>query len=457
MNSNIIDQTRGEMPFVYKEHDVPRIIKVIGVGGGGGNAVSRMFSEESIDGVSFLLCNTDRQVLDKSPVPNKICIGPNITKGLGAGNKPERAREAAEESEADIRNALTCDDTEMVFITAGMGGGTGTGAAPVLGRIAREEGKLTIGIVTIPFLFEGKKKILKALQGVQEMEKYTDAILVINNQRLCNIYGDLSIEEAFEKADSTLRNATWSISDMINKEGKINLDFNDVSTTLKDGGVAVISFGEGEGEDRLNHAINQALTSPLVNNNNVKMAKRLLIYVYMSAEQPLVTAELAAIEEFISSFGDDVDCIWGLAHPTDELRGGKVRVTILASGFDYQTTEDSILGKTTVDSIEALDLAKKREAENALIERHYGPNIKSSRNITPLILEIDELDDDDILSFAENTPAARRDIKLVEAIRAKRGSSLSHHITSSIYDNIGSTSMEQRQIDDNELDIIHFG
>lgn len=454
MESNIIDQTRGNIPFDATSTDIRRIIKVIGVGGGGGNAVTRMFAEESVDGVSFLLCNTDKQVLDKSPVSHKICIGPNITKGLGAGNMPERAREAAQESEAEIRDAITCDDTEMVFITAGMGGGTGTGAAPVIGRIAREEGKLTVGIVTIPFLFEGKKKILKALQGVQEMEKYTDAILVINNQRLCDIYGDLPIEQAFERADGTLRNATWSISDMINKEGKINLDFNDVRTTLKDGGVAVISFGEGEGDDRLTHAINQALTSPLVNNNNVKQAKRLLIYIYMSAQKPLLASELITIQEFIASFGEDVDCIWGLAHPTEELTGDTVRVTILASGFDYQTTENSILGKS-IDPIEEVDLARKRESENALIERHYGANITTPKSITPLILNIDELDDDDILSIAEMTPAAKRDIKIIEAIRGKRSMSISKQTSAIAQEPLTSDMYKPSRADEIEPDI-HF-
>ncbi|MDD6020541.1 MAG: cell division protein FtsZ, partial [bacterium] len=210
------------------------IIKVVGVGGGGCNAVSHMYNQK-IQGVSFVVCNTDRQALNNSPVPVRLLIGPNTTQGLGAGNDPEVAKAAAEESEAEVA-ALFDDTTKMVFITAGMGGGTGTGAAPVVARIARDKGVLTVGIVTIPFLFEGNKKILKAINGADEMSKYVDAILVINNERLTEIYPDLDFLSAFGKADDTLSTAARSISDLITVNGKINLDFKDVNTTLRDGG-----------------------------------------------------------------------------------------------------------------------------------------------------------------------------------------------------------------------------
>ncbi len=223
----------------------PDRIMVVGVGGGGGNAVNHMYNEAVIHGVSFVVVNTDDMALKCSPVPRKLLIGPTVTRGRGAGNVPERAREAAEESAEDIR-ALFTDETDMVFITAGMGGGTGTGAAPVVARIARERGLLTIGIVTIPFLFEGMKKIAKAVAGAEEMGKYVDALLVINNERLSEIYPDLAFEESFAKADDTLSIAAQSISEIVTNPGYINLDFNDVDTTLRNGGTAIISNGSAK-------------------------------------------------------------------------------------------------------------------------------------------------------------------------------------------------------------------
>ena len=252
-----IDATSG---FEDDFNKMPTIIKVVGVGGGGNNAINHMYAQK-IEGVSFVVLNTDRQALNGSPVPNRVLIGPNTTKGLGAGNKPELARAAAEES-ADEIASLFDDDTKMVFITAGMGGGTGTGAAPVVARIAQDKGMLTIGIVTIPFLFEGQKKIMKALAGADEMSKYVDALLIINNQRLIDIYPDLDFDNAFGKADDTLSTAARSISEIITASGKINLDFNDVNTTLRDGGVAIISCGYGEGEHRVTKAI--APTVPIL-------------------------------------------------------------------------------------------------------------------------------------------------------------------------------------------------
>ena len=223
----------------------PTIIKVVGVGGGGGNAVNHMY-KEGIQDVSFALCNTDNQALLRSPIPRKIQLGRTVTEGLGAGNRPMRAREAAEESIDEI-SALFDDGTKMVFITAGMGGGTGTGAAPVIARVAKEKDILTVGIVTIPFLFEGEKKILQALDGVEEMSQYVDALLVINNERLRQIYPDLHFLNAFGKADDTLTTAAKSIAEIITVSGYINLDFADVNSILKDGGVAIMSSGFGQG------------------------------------------------------------------------------------------------------------------------------------------------------------------------------------------------------------------
>ena len=244
------------MPFESKQNE--SIIKVIGVGGGGGNAVNHMY-EQKIHDVTFAICNTDRQVLNMSPIPMKIQLG---SEGLGAGNRPEKARIATEESIDSVKNMLN-DGSKMVFITAGMGGGTGTGAAPIIAKTAKEMGILTVGIVTIPFLFEGFPKINQALDGVEEMSKYVDALLVINNERLRDVYPDLSVDNAFGKANDTLSIAAKSIAETITLEGKINLDFNDVKTVLKDGGISLMSTGYGEGEGRITKAFSEALHSPL--------------------------------------------------------------------------------------------------------------------------------------------------------------------------------------------------
>ena len=256
------------------------IIKVIGVGGGGGNAVNHMY-REGIHDVSFVLCNTDNQALNDSPVPVHLQLG---KEGLGAGNKPEKARQAAEESIEDVKNMLS-DGTKMAFITAGMGGGTGTGAAPVIARVSKEMGILTVGIVTIPFRFEGPKKIDQALDGVEEMSKHVDALLVINNERLREIYPELTVLDAFGKADDTLSVAAKSIAEIITVHGLINLDFNDVKTVLKDGGVAIMSTGYGEGEGRVKKAIDDALNSPLLNDNDVFNSKKILLSISFCSDK----------------------------------------------------------------------------------------------------------------------------------------------------------------------------
>ena len=318
--------------------DEPDRIVVIGVGGGGNNAVNYMYSQD-IQSVSFVVANTDRQALLSSPVPNKLLLGPTVTRGRGAGAKPEVARAAAEESATDVDN-LFGPDVDMVFVTAGMGGGTGTGAAPVVARIARERGLLTIGIVTIPFLFEGLKKINKALAGAEEMSKYVDALLVINNERLTDIYPDEIFEDAFAKADDTLATAARSISEIITNEGYINLDFNDVDTTLRDGGTAIISIGYGEGENRVTKAIEDALNSPLLNNTDVFTSKHLLFNLCYSrqAEVRFKTHEAREFNDFVSKIDPQVEVIWGIKY--DESLGDKVKLTVLASGFDITIREN---------------------------------------------------------------------------------------------------------------------
>ena len=288
--------------------DSPKIIKVIGVGGGGGNAVNHMY-REGIHDVTFVLCNTDNQALKDSPVPVKLQLG---KEGLGAGNRPARARKAAEESIEDIKNMLN-DGTKMVFITAGMGGGTGTGAAPIIAQTAKEMDILTIGIVTIPFRWEGDKKIDQALDGVEEISKHVDALLVINNEKLSEIYSELSVDDAFDKADDTLSVAAKSIAEIITLHGKVNLDFNDVKTVLKDGGVAIMSTGYGEGENRVSEAIKNAQHSPLLNNNDIFNSKKVLLNISYSAQYKLMMSEMDEVKEFMNRFSRDFETKFGMA------------------------------------------------------------------------------------------------------------------------------------------------
>ena len=321
---------------------------MVGVGGGGSNAVEHMY-ETGIEDVSFLIINTDKQALEGSNIPNKLLIG---EKGLGAGAKPEIARNFAEQYAETIRQALS-DGTEMVFITAGMGGGTGTGAAPIVAQISHELGILTVGIVTIPFKFEGKKKILMALEGVKSIEKWCDALLVVNNNRLIDIYPDLNFGNAFSKADDTLTTAAKSISDIINKRGYINLDFADVSTTLRNGGVALISTGSANGENRLSKAIEAAKTSPLLQDNKITDAKHLLFELCFSHQNPISMAEIAEMNHFVDGLNSDIEVIWGAMY--DDDLGEDVRIILLASGFAMNhNTGDIIVGAQLEDKVKEL-------------------------------------------------------------------------------------------------------
>ena len=307
------------------------IIKVIGVGGGGGNAVNYMYRQE-IPNVQFVVCNTDKQHLDDSPVPHKVLLGESVTKGRGAGNNPEVGRKCAEASVDEIKELFT-DGTEMVFITAGMGGGTGTGAAPVVARLAKEAKMLTIGIVTVPFMFEGNKKIVKAIEGANEMRQHVDALLLINNENIIELYPDYNLFNAFEKADDTLANAARSISDIISERCYINVDFEDVKTTLKDSGTAIISTAYGEGEKRISDAINNALHSPLLKTHDIYTSKRLLFKFTCNknADNPIRGEEITEIYNFTSKLPSSIDVKWGIGD--DPTLGDRVKITVLASGF----------------------------------------------------------------------------------------------------------------------------
>lgn len=311
------------LPLEIKEET---IIKVVGVGGGGCNAVNNM-QRQGIQDVSFLVCNTDRQVLTRSEVAAKLQLGP----GLGAGGDPEAARQYADESRERIHEALN-DGTQMVFVTATMGGGTGTGASAVIAEEAQKLGILTVGIVTIPFAFEGKKKILKAMTGVAALAQHVDALLIINNEKLVKIYPDFTILNAFQKSDEVVSNAAKAIAEIITVPGYINTDFADVRNTLKNGNVAIMNVGQAGGENRITKAIENALNSPLANANDVRGAKRVLLQFYCSTEHAILMDEFEQINQFVKEVGDDVEVQWGAS--LDETLGEEVRVTIIATGYE---------------------------------------------------------------------------------------------------------------------------
>lgn len=305
------------------------IIKVIGVGGGGSNAVNHMY-QQGIKGVDFIVCNTDSQALDLSPVPNKVQLGASLTEGRGAGSQPEMGRNAAIETIEDIKTILSVN-TKMVFITAGMGGGTGTGAAPVIAQVARELGILTVGIVTIPFTFEGKKRRIQADEGLRQLKASVDTLLVICNDRLREMYGNLKIRESFAKADDILTTAAKGIAEVITVTGTINVDFEDVKTVMKESGVAVMGSATAEGEGRAINAVQQALASPLLNDDNIQGARYVLLNITYGAEEILMD-EISAITDYIQEeAGQTADVIWG--HGMDEKLGNKICVTVIATGF----------------------------------------------------------------------------------------------------------------------------
>ncbi len=431
-----IEDIQNDNKFNDGKHE-EIIIKVVGVGGGGNNAITHMF-KQNIKDVTFAIINTDRQALNSSPVHTRLMIGPTVTKGLGAGNIPDRARAAAEESEEDIKDLLS-DDTQMVFITAGMGGGTGTGAAPVVARIAKEMGILTIGIVTIPFLFEGRKKILKALEGAQEMAKNVDALLVINNESLTEIYPEVNLDNGFALADDTLTVAARSIAELITTPGRINVDFNDVDTTLRNGGAAIISTGYGEGPNRVSQAIEDALNSPLLKNRNILSSKRLLFNLYYSrdAGEPFVMSEASELTNFISSIDTgEVDVIWGLKY--DESLENRVKITILAAGFD-DIDEAAITGRKPAAPAAAAnpkveinprhaatvsatpDARQKDDHLQRIMSEQYGSDKlenlqRQKERQTHIILSPDQIDDDAIVEALERMPAYNRDKKITTEI-----------------------------------------
>ena len=313
--------------------DMPKeqssIIKVIGVGGGGSNAVNHMY-RQGIKGVDFIVCNTDHQALDISPVPTKIPLGQSLTEGRGAGSIPEIGKNAAIENLDEIKDILA-KNTKMIFVTAGMGGGTGTGAAPVIAQTARDMGILTVGIITVPFTFEGRKRRTQAEDGIEQMRDAVDTLLVINNDKLREMFGNLSLVNAFEQADDVLAIAAKGIAEVISVTGQINVDFNDVNTVMKDSGVAIMGSAEAEGDDRATKCVEQALSSPLLNDNNIEGATYVLLNITYG-DKAVLMDEISDITDYIQEeAGSTADVIWGHGH--DETLGEKLCVTIIATGF----------------------------------------------------------------------------------------------------------------------------
>lgn len=362
-----------DLEFINESASRP-IIKVIGVGGGGCNAVNYMY-RQGIREVEFYVCNTDNQALANSPVPNKIRLGETLTEGRGAGSNPEVGKNAAIESLDKIQEILR-DNTKMVFITAGMGGGTGTGAAPIIAEAAKNMGILTVGIVTMPFAFEGKKRLAYAQEGLKEMRKNVDTLLVINNSKIREIYGNLKFTEAFAKADNILCNAAKSIAEIITVPGYINVDFEDVKTVTKDGGTAIMGTGMAEGENRAIEAITMAMESPLLDDNDIAGANSILLYILSaSGENEVTMDEITEITDYISEkAGNEATIIWG--NGFDDALGGKISVTIIATGFHKKSDVSSASGEVTDERFSLPKVNLKSDVSSISTPKESAPITK---------------------------------------------------------------------------------
>ena len=390
--------------------DQSSIIKVIGVGGGGSNAVNHMFSQ-NIEGVNFIICNTDAQALAQSKVPNKIQLGPHLTQGLGAGANPKIGKEATEESLEEIKRILEVN-TKMAFITAGMGGGTGTGGAPILAKICKDLGILTVGIVTTPFAYEGKKRIAQAEEGIMLLKNHVDTLLVISNDKLRHQFGNLKMKEAFAKADNVLATAAKCITDVINSTGQINVDFADVCTVMSNGGVAILGSASAQGENRAQDAIENALNSPLLNDNDIRGAKWILININSAeGEHEFTMDEVEVIQNhLIGQAGEDTDVILGLGY--DNTLGSELSITLIATGFEHKDP----FAKTAPLKNEATE--KKDEKIVMTLEM---PSKEEKKVASKPVLLFDELDEEKAIAEITELPVeVKEDVMmptLVEIIK----------------------------------------
>jgi len=404
--------------------DIPEkassIIKVIGVGGGGGNAVGHMYSQ-GIVGVDFAICNTDAQAMDGSNVPVKISLGPHLTEGRGAGSKPSVGKEACIESIDEVRTFLG-DNTKMLFVTAGMGGGTGTGAAPIIAKAAREMGILTVGIVTLPFKFEGMRRQRQALEGLEQLKKSVDSILVISNDKVREIYGNLTLKEAFGEADDILTIAAKGIAEIITVPGYVNVDFEDVNTVMRESGVAIMGSASMAGENRAKKAVEKALNSPLLEDNDIRGAKHILLNI-TSGSKEVTMDEIGEITDYVQEeAGYGTDLIWG--NCVDESLGENISITLIATGFRFDFDTDDV--QRTIDTI---GVKKSRTSNEPFVTEGADVNVEEKRRHMELDSARREfhrkntsipLDSPRVVSDMENTPAyARRKVALEEVEPAK--------------------------------------
>jgi len=417
--------------FTFQENPVAEI-KVIGVGGGGGNAVNHM-SKQGIRDVDFIICNTDAQAMQSSSIEHRVQLGASLTEGRGAGNKPQIGKASALENIEDVKRVLS-ENTKMVFVTAGMGGGTGTGAAPVIAKVCKDAGFLTVGIVTIPFRNEGRRRIKQAIEGIQELEKYVDSLLVINNERIREMYGDFGISEAFAKADNVLATAAKGIAEIITVTGYINVDFSDVETVMQKSGLAVMGTGIASGENRSLKAVEKAINSPLLNNNNIRGSKNILLNI-TSGKKEVTMAEIGQVTDYVQNeAGFDADIIWG--NGTEESLDENISVTIIATGFSTssitKTREGNIteqknhlLSEKDINSLEVKDelkaksplLEKNSEFDNTQQKRNeesdfevlYPSTLKNrgKRSTREVAINYSEINDEAVEEL-ENVPAYQR-------------------------------------------------
>ena len=401
--------------------DKSSILKVIGVGGGGSNAVNYMYSQ-NIEGVDFIICNTDSQALTLSSIPNKIQLGPHLTQGLGAGANPAIGRQATEESLEEIKRILEVN-TKMAFITAGMGGGTGTGGAPIISKICKELGILTVGIVTLPFAYEGKKRQLQAEEGIGILKQYVDTLLVISNDKLRHQFGNLKMREAFEKADNVLATAAKCITDVITCTGQINVDFADVCTVMKNGGVAILGSASASGENRAQVAIEEALNSPLLNDSEIRGAKWILININSAEGQHEFTMDEVEIiqNHLLSQAGEHSDVILGLGY--DNNLGEDIGITLIATGFEHkdpfaketpkkqETKKEEkivmVLGEQSEEKIEPVKIVKEEETDK------LAPKLVDELAEIPLPAEVDLFFKDEI---QEEEPVVLLELKTEEDV-----------------------------------------
>jgi cell division protein FtsZ len=376
-------QMKNQQDMIY--FDLPKqqssIIKVIGVGGGGTNAVNYMFNQ-GIEGVDFVICNTDQQSLASSKVPNRIQLGPNLTQGLGAGANPSIGRQATEESLEEIRRILEVN-TKMVFITAGMGGGTGTGGAPIVAKMCREMGILTVGIVTTPFSYEGRKRQMQAQEGIEEMKAYVDTLLIISNDKLRHQYGNLTMRAAFSTADNVLATAAKCITDVISSKGHINVDFADVCTVMRNGGVAILGNARAEGEDRARLAIEQAVNSPLLNDNDIRGAKWMLININSAeGEFEFKMDEVEVIQQYLMAHaGSERDLILGMGY--DNSLGKDISITLIATGFEHRSPFEAPVAKPATAHVEPSQATPEKPVVFSLDEAPKASSVKKAMEATP--------------------------------------------------------------------------